>query len=202
MTFGLSVVNDAGVIVIDSDYSNYAIIQVGTLANGAALLTPNDPTELIFYRPVGNGDSASFTNFSNYWYVSGSLEFIRCIPLKVSEPVSEAYGLQVFDSIGGRVFDSSSSYVKPVGMYSYTPSAGSSSYTLPAPPGTKNLWFSSQVFKFIENIDTGMGFGEYFMTKLIRNSLTSYTLTTHSFAGPPATFSNSFQPFQFLVIEA
>lgn len=60
--FGLSVVNDAGIISIDSEYARLCILQIGTFSGGAGnasvsfnpVITTQEPP-LIFLRPNNNG---------------------------------------------------------------------------------------------------------------------------------------------------
>ncbi|MGX9379050.1 hypothetical protein [Pseudomonas sp. JQ36] len=60
--FGLSVVNDAGVISIDSEYSRLCVLQIGTYSGGAGsatisfnpVITTQEPP-LVFLRPNNNG---------------------------------------------------------------------------------------------------------------------------------------------------
>jgi hypothetical protein len=203
MSFGISVVNTGGVVVIDNDYSNYAVFAEGTIASGSAPLTTIYPDELIFYTIDTNGGEASFAIFENIWYASGAFRYIRVRPLSSVAPGPESYGIRVFDSQNKTVFDSSSKYIKPVGMYSYLPFGGTTNYTLPAPSAGKKLWFSGQVFKFIEVQDTGSNSGDAYCTGLIRNSQTSWSMSGQFISsGPPATFGNSHASFKFLVIEA
>lgn len=204
MAYGLSVINPSNIVVIDQDYSNYGVTAEGTLANGSSLLTPAYSDELIFYCLTNNGNSAAITHLDGpRWVVSGELRYVRMRPLATHTLGTATHGLRVFNSSGLPVFDSNSRYFKPVGMYTCNPTAGITSFTnLPAVASGKRLWFSSQVFKFLECMDTGYGFGDAYSTMLVRNSATSYTLTSTSYTGPPFNISNTFQPFQFLVIEA
>lgn len=203
MTYGLNVTNANDIVLIDQDFSNYAVFAEGTLPNGSAGLTTSFPDELIYYTLDTNGGSAAYDQWGGTWAVSGVLRYIRMRPMSAAAPGSETWGLQVYDSQSKTVFDSSSRYIKPVGMYSYLPYGANTNYSLPATTLGRKLWFSGQVFKLIECQDTGMGFGDLYCSGIIRNSATSWTVSgSFTFMGPPGTFANSFASFFFLVIEA
>lgn len=203
MSFGISVVNTNNLIVIDQDYANYAIFEEGTILNDSGPLDTIYSDELVYYTIDGNGGWASFAVISGYWMVGGTLKYIRMRPLNsINNPGSESFGIRVFDEQNRTIFDSSSRYVKPVGMYSYMPMGSYSTYSLPTPASGKRLWFSGQIFKFIENVQNGE-VGSSFCTGITRNSATSWTLKNdYESWGPPADFINTYSPFFFLVIEA
>lgn len=203
MSFGMSVVNLNDVVVIDSDYSNYGVFSEGILTNGSAPLTTIYSDELVFYSIDANGGWASFAVIEGVWFSNTQIRYIRMRPLSAKIPGNEQYGLRVFNNQSKMVFDSSSTYIKPVGMYSYLPYGSATNYTVPTPFVGKRVWFSGQVFKFIECQDTEMGFGEVYCSGLRRNSQNSWTISNnYSSVGPPATFGNTFSAFSFLVIEA
>jgi hypothetical protein len=202
MSYGLNVKNSNDIILIDQDYSNYAVFSQGILPNGSAPLTSSNADELIYYTSDTNGDVVFYDPFSGVW--SGSaIRYIRLRPLSAAAPGNEPWGLRVYDNQSRNVFDSSSRYIKPVGMYSFSPFGANQTYNLPAPTLGRKLWFSNQVFKLIECQDTGMGFGEGSATAIVRNSATSWTLRSETgLMGPPATFANSYAAYFFMVIEA
>jgi hypothetical protein len=142
MSYGIEITNNAGQIVIDQDYSNYAVYSSGTLyqtpyidANGylaypdVPLLIPNVPGALVFVSgtlvtPV-NG-SASYMSLGYIYVVSGgwagsTLVLGGLFPPSIEYvivvpasglPVPSDYGLTVFKSDGTLAFSSSYDYMR------------------------------------------------------------------------------------------
>jgi hypothetical protein len=204
MTYGINVQNQNGVTLIDDNFSSYVIKEEGTLSNGAAIPTLTGD-ELIFYSPTSNGNSVSVPHLDgSYFIISGTLKYVIIRPVS-SQPLSgDRYGVRVYGSFGQNIFDSGARFMNPIGMYSHNV-YGTTTFTLPAPRFGRRMWFSSNVFKFIENYHSGASYdmGEAYSTMLVKNSDTSYTVTGGPlYTGPPATFATSMTTYQFLVMEA
>ena len=121
MSYGLRVYNDSGYLQIDQDFANYQIIQSGTFTIGSSSAIsptishsgPNDGSNLVFVKPpfsasnviidgssvVGGSSFAVYGDPGTYSYFVAA----RATALSAS---SETYGLRVYNSGGGLVFDS------------------------------------------------------------------------------------------------
>ncbi|WP_411835620.1 hypothetical protein ACLBNB_19775 [Pseudomonas chlororaphis subsp. aurantiaca] len=121
-SYGLSVVNDGGVISIDSEYSRLCVLQSGTYSGSTSVgvsfnpvITTQEPP-LIFIRPNNNGGSVSigcsisgspgnWTGMTISGAVNTSIAGKYFVGGFAALPVSP-FGMRLWDGTGKLIFDS------------------------------------------------------------------------------------------------
>lgn len=118
MIYGLQVVNDAGIISIDSEYARLCVFHKSDYTSGVSIVFQNivetQEPPLIFIRPQNNGAfiqlGVLIFGFAGAWTGatvtsgqghSGSI-FVGAFSSKPSAP----YGLRMWDANGEQIFDS------------------------------------------------------------------------------------------------
>ncbi|MCB2256502.1 hypothetical protein KTQ74_31750 [Pseudomonas chlororaphis] len=121
-SYGLSVVNDNGVVSIDSEYARLCVLQSGTYAGSTSVSVPFIPAittqepPLLFLRPNNNSGSVtvgcSISGSPGNWTgmtISGtantSISGKYFVGGFAASPVS-SYGMRLWDGAGALIFDS------------------------------------------------------------------------------------------------
>jgi len=135
--FGLSVINDAGTVVIDSEFSRLCVFYHGPYSSPGQLVNiyfaqavKTQEPPLIFLRPNNNGATATFgTGYlggPGNWvgvtiYGNGTSGMVFVAAFDAS-PVSD-FGMRLWDGAGKLVFDSgtpAASFTRVIPNWTYT----------------------------------------------------------------------------------
>lgn len=130
MTFGISITNEAGDIVIDGEYQNHVIAEVGSampsVVNFSGSYDINARQPLVFARCTGDHIGQidwlmSGNNVTGFRCagVNGGVSFDWKLAVRPSGPSADANGMRVFDGSGKVVFDSGLPYLNVVDALSY-----------------------------------------------------------------------------------
>lgn len=162
MSYGLMVEGEGGRLVIDPDYSGYAVHSYGTLAVNGGSMLPNvsyrqlslpagvsNPI-ILFRPPVGRLINYHGTHiFSHGGNVN--LPFAILVPANELPQSSESHGLRVWDSQGRTVFDSGHTIADTLSTYTYRGTA------LPTVSAGVNDWIAADTSGVSGGFEDGSG---------------------------------------------
>nr|WP_256207168.1 DUF6453 family protein [Pseudomonas sp. P97.38] len=120
MAYGLTVLNDSGLISIDSEFARLCVMQSGSYTQSVSIqfsptITSQEPP-LFFIRPNNNGGvvnlgcrfSGSAGNWTGVTVVSNSSTTGSYFVATFSPTPKSGYGMRLWNSAGGLIFDSGS----------------------------------------------------------------------------------------------
>ena len=117
MTYGISVQNSLGRVIIDENTFNYQVTSSGTLSNSTTMPNAVDG-EILFVRPSTHTGKMHILDRSpqklpaTFWSSSGSYQWVRA--RRVITAASETYGFRVFSQSGNLTFDSGRRQLVPI----------------------------------------------------------------------------------------
>jgi hypothetical protein len=192
MPAGFQSINDSGTVQIDENYSTLTLIAAPTITiNGAgpgsaypgtmwASYTVNSPNPQLF---IGNTSGVyvavvSRTNPSagvwTYTFAAGAAVSVRLFIYSQAVMTAGNCGMQVFNSGGGLVFDSSAPFLRMSAVYQIGGAAGSSSFGIP-----QDGRAYAAALSYSRCSITGPGAGYYYwMAEWINVSGTTITTST------------------------
>ncbi len=108
MSYGISVVNDSGVIVIDQDYSNYTQYSSGSIGNGGGIVIPNINGALVFVRGGGTVYVVSGGIPNTTMILKGTFSVVYFIVVVPASSITSlgGYGLDIKRSDGTLAYSS------------------------------------------------------------------------------------------------
>lgn len=113
MSYGISIKNTNGDLIISEDFKTYSLYSSGTIANATSLPSIAS-TDMLFVRPNLDGYKiyASTSAGSKIKSTSGYIEYAIC---KENNPNATGnYGLKVIQANGNIAFDSTKRIVNPI----------------------------------------------------------------------------------------
>lgn len=113
MSYGIRIINNANIILIDQDYANYTLYSSGATSYGIAV--PNVSGALVFIRNINGTNQKSYIvsgGFPGTTAILGgpSVDFMVLIPSSALTP-SHTYGANVYKGDGQLVFSTDYSYL-------------------------------------------------------------------------------------------
>lgn len=191
MSYGLSIYNAYGNIIISEAFQNYHLISSGAVTNEGSLPTPA-ATELLMVRPstLGALMYASSSSGSSVKVNTGYIEWVllrREIP-----PSSISQGLRVFDTQGKVCFDSGVRALVPVSVHRMTQGTDDSSLSISqpfAPTLNRKRYLNLSSLRDTGLADDGSGYVNTFrMSGILWSSDTNMTLREGVLARNPGPF--------------
>lgn len=199
MTYGMSVTNTSGDLVIDNTYKNMGLRQkvlFSLSAGGEQTITLTGAANpLLFISASGSGVGviqAGISGSTYTWVIraagtSSGYVYVFDTPVNASS----SYGLVVFDGSGNQVFNSDNKYIRVVDVFNCSFSGGGFNTTSNVPTVSRSYASSS----YAVCIATPRAGFDGFNTGAIRTDAISTTSTgisisntiTKSFSGPWST---------------
>lgn len=210
MPFGLQVVNEGGLVQIDQDFRNIAVIQQGTfgaagpVSSGVVTFSAQSEANCpqVWVRPHSDGvwvggcflTDASENPYSNsidrFFYQAGGPCDYKVCALSGNFVVDQSsYGLQVFDQAGRIAFDSRRRYARIRRVLSVA-SSSSSSVTVGFSGIPERPWMLLNQLPFC-NFEDGF-YGHWSMFGSLNGTVSATFRCSDS---PPTWFSSMRTPF-------
>lgn len=183
MSYGISIQNTSGRLIISEGFQNFHLVSTGTVSNSGSPPFPTNK-QLLFIRPTNFGATiyASTTGGSRYKVNSGSIGWAL---VEERPPLpSSTFGFRVLTSSGEIAFDSGRRPVRPVLTFrrqGRVDGEGDWATAINLPPITlagRVRYINSASIRITGIAESGLGFFDYWVTTgATWSSNTSITLS-------------------------
>lgn len=195
VTYGLSIFNSSGTLVISEEYQNYHLVASGSLSNSGSL--PSLVAgELLFVRPLGASGTV-YLSHSGGSYIKSTTGTIQYAVVRERPPVTaSAAGLLIKTSNGATAFDSNRRSLVPVALSRLAQADSGSSATISMPFSPllgRTRYLCAASLRETGIAESGLGHFDYFRTTHVvwnsDNSMTLHEGLSYELAmAPPGTW--------------
>lgn len=161
MSYGMLVEGEGGRLLIDPDYSNYTIVENGSITTShvggdvysrTLGVSSSYTNPVILYRqPTGSAVSYWGRTLYSFGTSSVTVSYAIAVPVSTVSASSDSYGMRVWDSSGRRVFDSGHPIINTISTYSYS---GTGEPTVSA---NTNDWLMATTWGIVRFVNTTAG---------------------------------------------